>query len=202
MLAREDALATRLSLLNEPHIAPLTKFVEDLRKKMGVDAQIPYFDPWDGGTDAEVLFLLEAPGPKARNSGFISRNNPDETAKNFFEISVEARLVRRKTATWNIVPWYIGTDTKIRAAKASDIEEGKKSLTELISLLPNLRAIVLLGKKAQMASVDLKRLAPSATLFECPHPSPMYVNRSPENRNIILGIFKDVYSFLEKEDRG
>jgi hypothetical protein len=29
---------------------------------MGSVYKIPYFDPWDGGTAAEVLYLLEAPG--------------------------------------------------------------------------------------------------------------------------------------------
>ena len=40
---------------------------------------IPHFDPLDGGSNAQVLFLMEAPGPKASASGFVSRNNPDET---------------------------------------------------------------------------------------------------------------------------
>ena len=78
---------------------------------MGEDHKIPQFDPLDGGIDAECLFLLEAPGPKAVNSGFVSRNNPDETAKNFFELNVGAGLERSKTITWNVVPWYVGSGT-------------------------------------------------------------------------------------------
>jgi hypothetical protein len=62
---------------------------------MGPDHAIPYFDPLDGGVGASVLFLLEAPGPRAVASGFISRDNPDETAKNFHEFNAAAGLARR-----------------------------------------------------------------------------------------------------------
>jgi hypothetical protein len=54
--------------------------------------------------DAECLFLLEAPGGNAVE--FISRNNNDETAKNFFKLNTDANLPRMRTVSWNIVPWY------------------------------------------------------------------------------------------------
>ena len=57
------AIQERLAQLHEPHIAPLTRFVEELRAE-NPDYLMPYFDPWDAGVDAEVLFLLEAPIPK------------------------------------------------------------------------------------------------------------------------------------------
>src|SRR5689334_1377344 len=85
LLGIAEARADRLGQLQEPHIAPLTAFVDHLRAEAGPGASIPYFDPWDAGIGAEILFLLEAPGPKAVKSGFVSRNNPDETAKNMFE---------------------------------------------------------------------------------------------------------------------
>ena len=92
LLADPAACAARTKQLREPHIAPLTVFVEALRAQVGPDLSIPNFDPWDGGIDADILYLLEAPGPKAVLSGFISRNNPDETAKNFFELNAEAKF--------------------------------------------------------------------------------------------------------------
>ena len=151
LLGEPEALKFRLSQLSDEHIAPLTDFVERLRITSGPDAAIPYFDPWDGGVEAEILFLLEAPGPKAKNSGFVSMNNPDETAKNFFEISREAGIDRRRIVTWNTVPWYIGSDRKIRPADSTDIAAGIESLRELMQLLPKLRIVVLVGKKAQKA---------------------------------------------------
>jgi uracil-DNA glycosylase len=84
------ARTARQAELYEPHIAPLTEFVEKLRAEVGSHGSIPYFDPWDSGIDAEILFLLEAPGARALFTGFISRNNPDETAKNFFELNRDA----------------------------------------------------------------------------------------------------------------
>jgi hypothetical protein len=39
------ARTARLAELCDPHIAPLTAFVDTLRAKMGLDYQIPYFDP-------------------------------------------------------------------------------------------------------------------------------------------------------------
>ena len=196
LLALTEALEARKSQTNDTHVFPLTNFVRRLRAKMGPHAQIPFFDPWDGGTRAEALFLLEAPGPKARNSGFISMNNPDETAKNFFEISREAKINRKKIVVWNVVPWYIGSGVRIRPANSSDIEQGKESLAELIDLLPLLRVIVLVGGKAQKAADHVHELAPHLRIFRCPHPSPMFVNRKPENRQILLGRFREIQRYL------
>ena len=120
--------AERISELRAPHIAPLADFVAQLRQEVGAEAAIPDFDPWDGGIDAEILFLLEAPGANAVKSGFISRNNNDQSAKNFHEISAEAGIPRTRTITWNIVPWYIGSGTKIRPANGGDIASGSLSL--------------------------------------------------------------------------
>lgn len=136
LLRDEAAREERLSQIAEAHVARLTDFVDDLRDKMGPEAAIPYFDPWDGGVGARALFLLEAPGPKARNSGFVSMNNPDETAKNFFELIHDAGIDRRSIAIWNTVPWYIGSGTKIRPASSADIASGVESLANLFQLMP------------------------------------------------------------------
>jgi len=196
ILGEKEILDSRLLQINDCHIAPLTEFVIGLRAEKGASASIPYFDPWDGGINAEVLFLLEAPGPKARNSGFVSMNNPDETAKNFFELSREAGIDRKRIVTWNTVPWYIGSGSKIRPANAVDIKEGVESLGRLIQLLPNLRAVVLVGLKAQRASSHIKEIVPKLRIFTSPHPSPMYVNRAPENRGILLAKLRDVQTYL------
>src|SRR5437899_11651722 len=95
LLADPEACAAQTKQLREPHIAPLTVFVEALRAQVGPDLRIPNFDPWDGGIDADILYLLEAPGTKAVLSGFISRNNPYYTAKNFLELDAEAEVSRK-----------------------------------------------------------------------------------------------------------
>lgn len=186
--------ARRLQL-TERHIAPLSEFVQQLRTKVP-NGIIPEFDPWDGGTDAEVLYLLEAPGPKAGLSGFISRNNPDETAKNFFELNIAAGISRKRTICWNAIPWYIGSGTKIRAANSSDLSSGLPPLFGLLNLLPKLRAVVLIGRKAEYAAKELERRRPDLKIFRTPHPSPMYCNRAPGNRQNILNALHQVADFL------
>ncbi|ASJ70358.1 uracil-DNA glycosylase [Granulosicoccus antarcticus] len=196
ILGLKGALEMRLSQVDDNHIAPLSEFVRRLRVKMGPGAAIPFVDPWDGGVEAEVLFLLEAPGSKARSSGFVSMNNPDETARNFFEVTRDSGIDRKHIVIWNRVPWYIGCYSRIRPAKSADIAKGIESLAELIELLPKLRACVLVGGKAQKALDHVKRVAPHLAVFSCPHPSPMFVNRKPENREILLSKCREVQSFL------
>ena len=195
LLRDPAAREARQSQLREPHMAPLADFVARLRiqKPNGI---ISDFDPWDGGVGAELLYLLEAPGPKAGLSGFISRNNPDETAKNFFELNRQAGIPRERTIIWNVVPWYIGSGEKIRPATAADVAEGLAPLLELLVLLPNLRAVVFIGRKAALTARDVTKLRPGLRYFHCPHPSPMYCNRAPENKNNILTVLHEVAGFL------
>lgn len=186
----------RRGQLYESHIAPLNRFVDLLKAQIGSAAAIPYFDPWDGGVNAEALFLLEAPGPKAIATGFISRDNPDETAKNFFLLNREAGIARERTVCWNIVSWYIGTGARIRPANRGDIARGIGPLVDLLRLLPALRAIVLIGQKAGAARKVLAELQAPARIFETPHPSPLFINNKPENRDRLLAALGEVSSFL------
>jgi len=190
LLKEAAAVDARMKTLRASHIAPLTAFVEELRHGAGPGTEIPYFDPWDGGVKATTLFLLEAPGPKAVRSGFVSLDNPDETAKNFHDLMMEAGIPRKSAIIWNVVPWYIGSGRKIRAATPDDLAEGLRLLPRLLGLLPKLQVIVLVGRKAGKAAaqVDHNRY----TLLACPHPSPMFVNRSPGNRGRILGVLKQL----------
>lgn len=199
LLGDATARRERLCQLHERHVAPLTEFVEALRKEKGPAYEIPYFDPWDGGTDARVLNLLEAPGAKAVRSGFVSRNNPDETAKNSFELHKAAGISRCLAVSWNIVPWYIGSGTRIRAAKAKDIADGARSLEKLLSLLPNLQAILLIGRKAERAAELIQKLRGDLRVFRSPHPSPLFVNHAPGNRERILAVLHEVRRFLEQQ---
>lgn len=183
--------------LSEPHVAPLTTFVRCLRGEAGPGADIPDFDPWDGGVLAQVLFLLEAPGAKAVSSGFISRNNPDETAKNFFELNEAAAIPRSRPVIWNVVPWYIGLATRIRGADSQDIAAGIRHLPRLLGLLPQLRAVVFLGRKAERAGAIVIKARPDLHIFTSPHPSPLVVNRAPGNRQRILSVLREVAAFLD-----
>jgi hypothetical protein len=200
LLGDAGARAARRAQLRDPHVAPLTEFVEKLRIEVGPESRIPDFDPWDGGTAAEVLFLLEAPGGRAVQSGFISRNNPDETARNFFELNSAAGIPRELTVTWNVVPWYIGSETCIRAAGLADINSGAASLHRLFPLLPRLKAVVLVGRKAERATTLVARFNPPVRIFRSPHPSPLFVNNAPGNRERILAVLHEVATYLGIRD--
>ena len=183
-------------MLREKHMLPLTRLVDQIRKECGKMDEVPYFDPLDGGIRAQCLFILEAPGPNAVKSGFISRNNPDESAKNFFEFNAEAGIPRKETIIWNIVPYYIGSGGKIRAANIHDIKTGLPYLLQLIEILPRLRVIVLTGKKAQRVKNDIRRIWQN-TIIDCYHPSPVFVNRDRRgNKTLIINKLRQVAEII------
>lgn len=201
-LAAEAERKARTALLSQPHVRPLTAFAARMRDARGPDFGIPDFDPLDGGVDARVLFLLEAPGPKAIASGFVSRNNPDETAKNFFLLSAEAGIDRRLTVVWNSVPWYIGSGSRIRPARRDDVREADGWLVELLEHLPRLRFVVFVGLKALHAEGIVRAARPDVTRVTMPHPSPMFVNRAPDNRDRLLAVLRSLADRLHAEDGG
>jgi hypothetical protein len=184
ILGDPAVVQSRLSQVHEAHIFPLTHFVERLRFDKG-DNRIPYFDPWDGGVGAEILFLLEAPGPKAKI--FVSRNNPDETAKNIFELTMEAGISRKRCVNWNVVPWPCqNADGTNRNPTNAEVREGVDSLGELFNLLPKVNKVVLLGQKAQRAERHIRQLRSDLEVFLTRHPSAMSLNRNPGNREELL----------------
>ena len=138
-------IARRRALLSGPHVAPLAAFVQSLRGK--TYGHVPDFDPLDGGVRAQALFLFEKPGPKAARSGFISRNNNDSTAEHTFRFMVQAGLPREQVCLWNAIP---GWNDTIKVAGA-ELRQGIDCLGELLGLLPVLRAVVLVGRKAERA---------------------------------------------------
>ncbi len=180
-----EEIARRRAMLSLPHIAPLVEYAQQIIIRLGSGYEIPYFDPCDGGINAQALFLLEALRRKAVGSSFISRNNPDPSAKTMCTLLAVAALPRGATLLWNVVPWYVGSDSTIRPVTKSDIAAALPFVTELIALLPNLKAIVLVGHKAQTIKHQLARLT-NARLFECHHPSQRVMNRWPGRRAEML----------------
>ena len=108
----------------------------------------------------------------------------------------EVGIKRKLTVTWNIVPWYIGTVEKIRAANQTDIKEGMKSLHILIDLLYRLTTVLMLGKKAQKAKSYFQKNFPTLKLFSSPHPSPLFVNSLPGNRKVLLESLDEVQQYI------
>jgi hypothetical protein len=147
---------------------------------LGPAAIVPWFDPADGGVNATILWLLEAPGPKATSerggSGIISCDNNDGAAENTWRTRNEAGVSRLDVVHWNVIPYYIGSDTKIRAWRAGDVANAGHMLAELVALLPRLRSVVLGGQAAQEGWRDHRPPGTTVREFPCPHPSVTNVN--------------------------
>lgn len=116
----------------------LSKIVNRIRKENGLSKEVPDFDPLNGNENARILFILEAPGAKSVKTGYISFDNPDQSAKNFRDQLHNAGIDRSEIAIWNIVPWYLGDGKKIRSAGVNDILAGLGYLEKMIKIMKKL----------------------------------------------------------------
>ncbi len=166
-------VADKMRRLHEPHIEPITKFVDDLRdQKPG--AYIPYVDPDLGGIDARVLMLFQDPGDKTRppqGSGMLSVSNNDRSASRLHEVLELAGIPWGELMAWNAVPWHTGGTNS-----AEDINAGLRTLSPLVSLLPRLELVVSFGNVATKSWARALILTPSLQKhrhYSTRHPSPL-----------------------------
>ena len=181
----------KLSRLHEPHVAPITELVEQLRKERATDS-VPYVDPTLGGVRARVLFLLETPARAAAlKSQMLSPDNDDPTAENLWKFYEESGLPRARAVHWNAVPWFMGTVDKNKGASIEDLKEGLIWLGRFRELLPELRLVVTMGGIAQRAFA-LHLLQPESRLLPwlaVAHPSDRVLRTNPELRGGIQMAF-------------
>ena len=183
------AVNRRLQMLDEKQeLQRLRRWADEVQKKKGL---VPFFDPADAGVDAQVLVLLEAPGPMTNTSsrrpgsGFISIDNDDQTAANCWHARQRAGLGSDVTLHWNIVPWYLGPAR--RKPNRHELAEGAQRLRELVGLLKCLKVVITCGRYAQrgwnnhLNDLDYKVLPTW-------HPSPLAL-RGPERREHFLKTF-------------
>lgn len=185
----------RTARIRERHVAPLNDWVVGLRERLGPSAIVPWFDPADGGVEARVLWLLEAPGPRATRerggSGFISCDNNDTTAQNSLLTREEAGLDRSVVVHWNVVPYYLGDQQRIRAMAPTDALSAGPLLKELLALLPHLSVVILGGAAAKRVWMAHAPRGDGLFVIECPHPSPTNVNTRPEARALIVAAWAE-----------
>ena len=199
-LRSSAAIAERNSRLNERSVAPLSAYVHRLRADNPA-IEFPYFDPADGGIDADMLFLFEKPGRKTSErgggSGFISRNNDDPTAEATFNFMKKALIKRKRTVIWNLIPGWNRTRTVTRL----EIKEGISRLRELIVLLEKVRMIVLVGNRAQSAEKFIRKLDlgydRKLDIATSAHPSPLVRARHPDLWNSIPLRWADAMSKID-----
>lgn len=206
-LAGPEALRTRLAAVRtEPSARPLNDWVEGLRARLGDGESVPWFDPASGGVEARSLFLLEAPGQKAMGaeaelrrtgSGIISIDNDDLTARNCWMLRDEAGLPYKESVHWNVVPWYLGTATRIAAPGKSEIQRAAPFLHEVMAMLPSLEVVVPMGRKAQAGwAVYQERFAPKVHTLPTWHPSPRVFASRPAARQEILEVLQQAARLL------
>lgn len=185
----------RLKMISEPHVKELTKYVRKLRRRyqrrIPKYEGIPYFDPLDGGVNAQVLFLLEKPGRETVNSGFISRNNDDDTAEHTLTFMRRARIPREITCLWNVVPFWNGT----RKVTPAERELGIVCLADLLKHFKQLQVIMLVGTTAHRALPQLSKMCEHKILKSW-HPSPLTRKYDREKWNSILYQWKRAYRYL------
>jgi len=166
-------LADKQRRVHDPQIVPLNRLVEAWRAE---GRQVPWADPDSGGVHSRILFLHESPGPAAavqHGSGFISPDNDDQTAARFWRLARAAGLARNAYINWNAVPWYISATGKNLNATPADGAEALGYLHQFVSLLPALRAVVVMGAFAEHWWLRYLRRPESlvVALIVAPHPS-------------------------------
>lgn len=194
-LRDEGEVQRRLGLLGADHMAPLCAYLEAMRRDE-IGREIPHFDPCDGGVWARALWLLEAPGPETLGRAFVSRNNPDGTSRNLCELFQQADLARRDTLLWHIVPWFIGVEKRPQPVGGRELESALEHLGELLSLLPRLEIVVLVGRKTQLARPQLRELT-ALPLVETFHPSSQVFNVWPEKKRETQRKWREVAAMLK-----
>ena len=153
-------------------MAGLLDYIDGLRRQQP-GWEVPDLDPANGGVVAKILFLLEKPGPSTTRfggSGFVSINNDNQTARAIHAFAIRRnRLPLGACLFANAVPWWDGTRTI--GAEQRRLSAG--AIAELLPLLPDLRAIVLVGGTARQAWRRSGLTVPAnVRLWQSDHPSP------------------------------
>lgn len=99
--------------------------------------------------ESKILFLLESPGPKVRETRLISLSNNDASASNLREQLREAEAPIKEILFWNIVPWIPATGTGFLTPNSKEIIKARKYNLMLLDVFSYLETIVFLGRKAQ-----------------------------------------------------
>lgn len=192
-----NVLQERLAMCHtSPTAEPLTEWVEKLitsRSNASLNAEIPTFDPAEAGTEAQVLLLMEAPGPmtNAQNnrpgSGFISSDNNDATAENLWRARQNAGLIDG-TLLWNAVPWYLGPANK--KPTIADLRDGANPVRELVSMLPKLHTVVTLGVFPTKGWTRFGRpnLGAALRTIETWHPSQLAMNQPGKRDHLVAAL--------------
>ena len=114
--------------LYEPHIAPFTELVDELRTQDR--GSVPYIAPTFGGINAKGLVLFRDPGPFTEVSGMLCHQNDDATAARLTRLLHQVGIEPAMINLWNSYPWYINRHPKI-----AEIRLALPSLARVLELM-------------------------------------------------------------------
>lgn len=163
--------------LDEPHIAPLNALVRAWRADR-VTTGIPWFDPDDGGVNARVLILMEAPAPATvsqTGSGVCSEDNADPSNRRLSALREAAGISRALCLKWNMVPWATHEPGgPVRTPPMSEVDVAVPYLLQLLDVARNVEVVVTLGNIATGGFMRATSAAEAPALYRvvsAPHPS-------------------------------
>lgn len=144
----------------DPHVEGINRFVDSLIAEGESTGKgwMPYVAPWHGGAEARVLSILRDPGPKTHKeggSGMLCIENDDPTAAKQCELFA-GKLSAHDLTPWNAYPWYIN-----KPPTARQVTQGASVLGRLLTLMPDVRVVLLQGGHAQQVWKKFAHVAPS-----------------------------------------
>ena len=155
----------------------LNSYLSSLKEKTGY--RFPAFDD-NASTKAEVLCILQDPGHSGAESSLkCSLNNNDPTARRQREEVKKVNINENRLLMWN---FYAAFDLTINKSNnlfwASQIDE-------LIDILPNLKVIVVFGKKTWEGMFNIKNIK-KIPILSAPHPSNRGMNDKGTSEKLSL----------------
>ena len=147
------------------HVAPLNSLVQDLRAESpGNTGSVPFFAPLHGGTDATILCLMPAPDAANRaedGEDILSTEDDDASAEALATLLAESEIDTKEVVLWHAYPWYRAEGAAGRLTGA-ETNAGLEPMGRLLRLVPNLRAVILMGKGPEEFWAKLTKKYPQA----------------------------------------
>lgn len=143
-------------LIYAPHIKELNVYVDFLRASRPGEF-VPYVSPEFGGSAARMLLLTLSPGEQTRpdspgGSGFLSLENTDPAASRIAEALDRSGIEPSDCIGWNVYPWYVrGLGSMSLSEQDPLLRDGVDVLIQVISRLPELRAVFVFGRGPERA---------------------------------------------------
>jgi hypothetical protein len=170
----EERAARHMLLAHAPHTAPIRALAARIRLATG--RPVPEPDPLDGGAAAEMLLLLETPGPRMPEDPIVSRDKPGGTGANLRRFLEAARIPRHRMLIWHVIPWVIHEPgARNRAPRVRELRAGLEWVPPLLDALPRLGVAVLAGRFAAAAEPTIRSSRPALPVLTMAHPSPTIV---------------------------